>query len=109
MDEPTLDDVSRLCRGTDIDADDLRRRALVGTDSGFELTDWRTEERIDYLRERSTEELTPLEGVQLLRYREAQEMKPPDEQRDFDVTSDMIDVAEELATLTGDEAYESLF
>ncbi|MFC6875278.1 DUF1156 domain-containing protein [Halobellus marinus] len=109
MDEPTLDDVTRFCRGTDIDPDDLRRRGLFVTDDGFELTDWRTEERIEYLRGRSTEELTPLEGVQLLRYRDAQDVKPPDEQRDLDVTSEMIDVAEELARLTGDEGYEALF
>jgi len=109
MDEPTLDDVTRFCRGTDIDPDDLRRRALFVTDDGFELTDWRAEERIEYLRGRSTEELTPLEGVQLLRYRDAQDVKPTDEQRDLNVTSEMIDIAEELATLTGDEGYEALF
>jgi len=109
MDKPTLNDVTRFCRGTDIDPDDLRRRGLFVTDDGFELTDWRTEERIEYLRGRSTEELTPLEGVQLLRYRDAQDVKPPDKQRDLDVTSEMIDVAEELATLTDDEGYETLF
>lgn len=109
MDEPTLDDVTRFCRGTDIDPDDLRRRALFLTDAGFELTDWSTDERIEYLRERPTEELTPLEGVQLLRYRDAQDVKPPDDQRELELTSEMIDVAEELATLTGDEGYEALF
>ncbi|WP_435185127.1 DUF1156 domain-containing protein [Halobellus sp. EA9] len=108
LDETTLDDVNRFCRGTDIDPEDLRRRALFVADEEFALTDWSTEERLDYLREKDVDDLSPLEKVQLLRYEDEKDATAPGEQLDLEVTSEMIDIAEELATITDEEGYRTL-
>ncbi|MDQ2055872.1 DUF1156 domain-containing protein [Halobellus sp. H-GB7] len=108
MDSPTLDDVTRLCRGTNVKPDDLRSRRLFSTDDGFALTRWSDEERQHYLRNQAVEDLSALERVQLLRYEAEQEVTTSDDVRGLEVTGEMIDIATELANITGDEEFRRL-
>ncbi|WP_435345106.1 DUF1156 domain-containing protein [Haloarchaeobius sp. HRN-SO-5] len=109
MENPTFDDVNRLCRGTKIDTDDLRDRSLFDTSDGFRLTSWSDDDRLAYLKARDTDDLTALERVQLFRYDTEQETRTMDELSELEVTGEMLDVATDLATVTGDKAYRQLF
>ncbi|WP_276281881.1 DUF1156 domain-containing protein [Halorussus caseinilyticus] len=109
MDRPTREDVTRLCRGTEIDPEDLRDRALFDADDGFRLTRWDDDERLSYLRGKARDELSALGLVQLLRYDADRRTEPIDERRDIEVTGELIDVATDLAERTGDEEYRNLF
>ena len=109
MESPTLEDVTRLCRGTNVSPDDLRERALFDTDNGFRLTNWNDDRRLTYLQEKEIGSLSPLEQVHLLRYDAARETKAVDDSRGMEVTGEMIDVASDLANLTGDEEFRRLF
>ncbi|WP_458210322.1 DUF1156 domain-containing protein [Haladaptatus sp. NG-SE-30] len=109
METPTLEDVTRLCRGTNVKPKDLRRRALFDTDTGFKLTQWNDETRLAYLQEKTVDSLSALESVQLLRYDAAQETSTMEKLRGMEITGEMLDVATDLANLTGDEEYRRLF
>lgn len=109
MESPTFEDVTRLCRGTKVKPDDLSSRGLIGTENGFKLTGWNDSKRLSYLQEKEVESLSPLERVQLLRYDAAQETTSVDDLRGLDTTGEMIDVATDLVSLTGDEEYRRLF
>ncbi len=109
MEEPTFDDVNRLCRGTNIDPNDLRDRSLFDTTDGFRLTNWSDDDRLAYIKSRDIDALTALERVQLMRYDTEKETGTMDELRDIEVTGRMLDLATDLATVTGDDAYRQLF
>ena len=109
MENPTLEDVNRLCRGTQISQNDLLERALFDTTDGFTLSRWHDDQRFSYLQGKDPDELSALERVQLLRYDADEETKPRDGRRELEVTGAMMDVASELADITGDETYRRLF
>lgn len=109
MEAPTRDDVTRLCRGTNVKPEDLRERALFATDDGFTIARYNDEWRLSYLREKDLEALSALERVHLFRYEADQETRTIDGIHELEVTGAMIDIATELATITGDEAYRHLF
>jgi putative DNA methylase len=108
IESPTFGDVKRLCRGTRINPSDLSERALFETEDGFTLTRWNDDRRRSYLLEKSVEDLTALERVQLLRYNSDQGTTV-DERSEMRVTGEMHDIAAELATVTNDEEYHRLF
>jgi hypothetical protein len=61
-----------------------------------------------YLQAKAPDELSALERVQLLRYAADEETKPMDGLRELEVTGAMMDVASELATITGDETFRQI-
>ena len=101
--------MNRLCRGTQISQNDLLERALFDTTDGFTLSRWHDDQRFSYLQGKDPDELSALERVQLLRYDADEETKPRDGRRELEVTGAMMDVASELADITGDETYRRLF
>lgn len=107
LDDPTMDDVNRLCRGTDVSPDELAERHLIRFDGDFALLDWSSRDRIDYLQGRGDSELSPLDRVHLLRYLHERPPRPNTDSSALDVTGDMLDIAGELATVTGDEEYRA--
>ena len=109
MEAPTLEDVTRLCRGTNVKPADLRNRALFDTDHGFKLARWDNEKRLTYLQEKTVDSLSALERVHLLRYEAAQEISTMEKLRGIEVTGAMLDVATDLANITDDEEYRRLF
>jgi adenine-specific DNA methylase len=108
MEEPTFNDVNRLCRGTGVSPNDLQERAFFDTTDGFTLLRWHDEQRMAYLQAKAPDELSALERVQLLQYAADEETKPREESRELEVTGDMIDVASELADITGDETFRQI-
>jgi len=108
MEEPTLNDVNRLCRGTRVSPNDLQERAFFDTTDGFTLLRWHDEQRMAYLQAKAQDELSALERVQLLRYAADEETKLSEESRELEVTGEMMDVASELADITGDEAFRQI-
>ncbi|SDN07977.1 Adenine-specific DNA methylase, contains a Zn-ribbon domain [Halogranum gelatinilyticum] len=108
MEAPTIEDVTRLCRGTNVKPADLRSRALFDPEPEFKLARWDDEKRLAYLKEKTVDSLSALERVQLLRYEAAQETSTIEKLRGMEVTGAMLDVATDLANLTGDEEYRRL-
>jgi putative DNA methylase len=109
MENPTVDDVNRLSRGTKISPNNLRERALFDTTDGFALSRWHDDQRISYIQGKDLDELSALERVQLLRYDADEETKPMNGRGELEVTGAMMDVASELANITGDETYRQIF
>lgn len=108
-DDPTLADVKRLCRGTEVDPEDLRKRALFDATDGFRLTRWNDDDRLAYLRGKDLGELSALETVQLLRYDADPDTETIAGTREIATTGELLDVATELASVTGDDEYRRLF
>ena len=108
MGEPTFNDVNRLCRGTGVSPNDLQERAFFDTTDGFTLLRWHDEQRMAYLQAKAPDELSALERVQLLRYAADEETKPREESCELEVTGAMMDVASELADITGDETFRQI-
>ena len=108
MEAPTIEDVTRLCRGTNVKPTDLRGRALFDTEPEFKVARWDDEKRLAYLKEKTVDSLSALERVQLFRYEAAQETSTIEKLRGMEVTGAMLDVATDLANLTGDEEYRRL-
>lgn len=107
LENPTVNDARRLCRGTSIGTDDLRERGLLSEDR-FQLLTWRDEARQSYLQQREPEELTNLEKLHLLRQAAAEQTRTQNHLDEWEVTGELIDLAEELATLTEDSEYRQL-
>ena len=99
MPEPTEADVDRLCRGTRVSPEMLAERALVRFEPDFELATWETTARRRYLEQTPPAERTTLDEVQLA----CVEGTDPEE-----IGSDVIDLANELASVTGDDSYAGL-
>jgi putative DNA methylase len=109
MEDPTRNDVNRLCRGTKISPTDLHERGLLTTENGFRLLGWNDGKRLSYLRGKNPEDLSPLGKVQLLRYDSDQVTGTVDDFHEIEVTGEMIDIAADIADVTDDEEYRRLF
>jgi hypothetical protein len=72
------------------------------------LLTWRDESRQSYLQQRKSEELTNLEKLHLLRHAAAKQTRTQDYLDEWEVTGELIDLADELATLTEDSEYRQL-
>jgi len=109
MDDPTQTELQRLCYGTDVSPGELREKGLIRDDDEFVLLDWNGEERVSYLTGTEESELTTLDQVQLLRWHTSQNGRLTSPRQDIEETSEMVELATELASLTNDEGYRSLF
>jgi adenine-specific DNA methylase len=109
MKDPSFDDVERLCRGTEVSPEDLIEKNLLYTEDGFELTSWESDSRISYIKEKSLTDMPALEKTQLFRHELDDDTKTTDTFREIEVTGEMIDIAKELAAVTGDKGYQQLF
>jgi adenine-specific DNA methylase len=110
MDEPTKEDLVRLCRGTTIDPDDLREREMILDDDGFEIAGWTTDARQTYIEECPAEARSDLDTLQRLRAFAAEDtpIRLNDARSSIDVTSSLLDLADRLATETNDDTYREL-
>lgn len=109
MDEPAYEDVVRLCRGTEVNPEDLRDRKLFTDEEEFRVLRWNDDDRYHYLQQKQRSDLTVLERVQLFRYATEEDTELMNNVHDLEVTGEMIDIAVELADITGDEMYRQLF
>jgi adenine-specific DNA methylase len=109
MKDPSFDDVERLCRGTEVSPEDLIEKNLLYTEDEFELTSWESDSRISYIKEKSLTDMSALEKTQLFRHELDDDTKTTDTFREIEVTGEMIDIAKELAAVTGDKGYQQLF
>lgn len=110
MDEPSSDDLIRLCRGTTIDPDDLKDRGLVVDGTEFNVADWDTDVRQAYIEELPVEVHSELDTLHRLRAlaAEATPVRLNDARSSIDVTSSLLDLADQLATETNDDTYREL-
>lgn len=108
METPSRRDLQRLCYSTDVSPDDLQRRGLVTDDDTFGIATWADESRQEYLASTADADLTPLDQIHLLRQKSenAGELR---DQRDMDITDELVELAAELARLTNDDGYRGLF
>ncbi len=108
MADPTREDVTRLCRGTTVEPADLASRALIGDGDGDgdepTVADWETPSRVEYIEGLSPDERTPLATVHLARLHHGDPEGP-----DIDPSGPVLDLAAELAAVTGDETYRAPF
>jgi hypothetical protein len=109
MDDPSEEDLHRLCRGTHVSSADLGDRGLIKIDEGFEPAGWDDDGRIAYLRAVPAEERTALEAVHWRRYAASRPPGTPEASTDSPATGPMIDIADELAAATDDREYRRLF
>ena len=110
MDEPTRDDVVRLCRGTTVDPDELQKRGMVVDDEGFKIADWTTDARQAYIETHAPEEQSDLDTLQRLRALAAEEtpVRLNDALSSLEVTGSLLDLADRIASETNDETYREL-
>jgi adenine-specific DNA methylase len=109
--DPTFDDVMKLCRGTSADVDDLREMRLFNTENGFSLGTWDNEQRQAYIQDKLSNEpetLTDLDRLQFLRYEFNRGGRLQEYTNNWDIGTDMIDLAERLAEVTNDDVYRRL-
>jgi putative DNA methylase len=110
MESPSERDLRRLCHGTDVSPDDLREKGLLSSNEGFELAAWDDESRQAYLSDTADADLTSLDLVHQLRADVAATSKGQlRQQREVEVTNELMELATDLATLTNDEEYRRLF
>ena len=109
MKEPTQTELHRLCYGTDISPDDLRDRGLIQDGDKFGLSTWDDEGRGTYLKSTAETDLSVLDRVHLSRWYDSQTGKVTSQEQSIEETSEMVELASELAMLTGDEGYRTLF
>jgi hypothetical protein len=97
-----------LCRGTTVEPGDLASRALLGDGDGDgdepTVADWETPSRVEYIEGLSPDERTPLATVHLARLHHGDPEGP-----DIDPSGPVLDLAAELAAVTGDETYRAPF
>ncbi len=109
--DPTFDDVMKLCRGTSADVDELREMRLFNTEDGFELGTWDNEQRQAYIQDKLSkdpETLTDLDRLQFLRNEFDRGSRLQEYTTNWDIGTDMIDLAERLAEATNDDVYRRL-
>lgn len=109
--DPTFDDVMKLCRGTSADVDDLREMRLFNTEDGFSLGTWDNEQRQAYIQDKLSNEpetLTDLDRLQFLRYEFNRGGRLQEYTNNWDIGTDMINLAERLAKVTDDDVYRRL-
>ncbi|MDH5020355.1 DUF1156 domain-containing protein [Halobacterium rubrum] len=108
-DNPSYDDVNKLCRGTNATPEELKEMRLYNQDDGFELGTWDNEKRQAYIQERVNgddgEHLSNLDKLQFLRYRYEKGQSVQNYVEKWDVNDDLRELAGRLADVTGDETY----
>jgi adenine-specific DNA methylase len=107
-DDPSYDDVNKLCRGTNADPDEMKDKRLYIQDDGFELGTWDNEKRIAYIQERTNggdSDLTDLDKAQFLRHRYEKGKSIQNYLNKWEIDDDMRELAEALAEAADDETY----
>jgi len=108
-DDPSYDDVNKLCRGTNATPEDLTEMRLYVQDDGFALGTWDNEARQAYIQERvngdGDEHLTNLDKLQFLRHRYERGQAIQNYVEKWGVDDDLRELAGRLADVTDDEAY----
>mgnify|MGYP002760614242 CR=1 FL=1 len=107
--DPTTDDLSKLLRRSDASRSQLEDAKLITDADGFELLDWRDEQRQAYVRERveGDEPATELDRAHFLRARYEAGKRREAYLDDWD-TETLTALCEGLAEATGDETYLSM-
>lgn len=108
IEAPSQRDLQRLCYSTNVSPDDLRQRGLIIEDESFEIATWNDDVRRAYLGSKADSDLTSLDRVHLIRQKSEATGELRD-QREVEATSDLAELAVELATVTGDDGYRGLF
>lgn len=112
-DDPTNDDVTKLCQRAEATEQQLRNQKLYSMDGGFELGTWDNAERQAYIQERVNGDgdgnLTPLDKLQFLRYRYEEGKTFQNYVDKWGVDQELSDLAKRLEKATGDETYSRLF
>jgi hypothetical protein len=108
--DPTFDDVMKLCRGTNASPEELREMKLFNTEDGFELGTYENERRQAYIRDRvqdDQDKLTDLDKLQFLRYLFNQNENPDWYLNAWNVSEDesLNELAERLANASDDDTY----
>jgi adenine-specific DNA methylase len=107
---PTYDDVNKLCRGTNAKPEDLSEMHLYNQDgSSFELGVWDNEKRQAYIQERVNGDggghLSNLDKLQFLRYRYEKGQAVQNYVEKWGIDDDLRELAGRLADVTNDETY----
>jgi len=106
---PSFDDVNKLCRGTNATPEELKEMCLYNQDDGFELGTWDNEKRQAYIQERANgdggEHLSNLDKLQFLRYRYEKGQAVQNYVDKWGVDDDLRELAGRLADVTGDDTY----
>jgi putative DNA methylase len=110
-DDPTYDDVMKLCRGTSANPGELKEMALYNTDDDFELGTWQSDARQAYIQDKLSnepDELTDLDRLQFLRYEFDRGGRIQQYTNRWEITPELMDLAERLADATDDDVYRRL-
>jgi adenine-specific DNA methylase len=106
---PSYDDVNKLCRGTNASPDDLKKARLYNQDDGLELGTWDNEKRQAYIQERTNgdgdDQLSNLDKLQFLRYHYEKGQAVQNYVEKWGVDDDLRELAGRLADVTGDDTY----
>ncbi len=106
---PSFDDVNKLCRGTNATPEELKEMCLYNQGDGFELGTWDNEKRQAYIQERvngdGDEHLSNLDKLQFLRYRYEKGQAVQNYVDKWGVDDDLRELAGRLADVTGDDTY----
>jgi adenine-specific DNA methylase len=108
-DDPTYDDVNKLCRGTNATPKELKKLKLYTQDDGFQVGTWDNEKRQAYIQERingdSDSHLTAIDKLQFLRYRYEKGQSVQNYVEKWGVDDELRELAGRLADVTGDDTY----
>jgi hypothetical protein len=107
--DPTFDDVSKLCRGTNAKPDELKQMRLYDHDDGFTLGTWDSGARQAYIQDRVNGEgdahLTTLDKLQFLRHQYELGRATQNYIDKWGVDDELRSLAGELADASGDPVY----
>lgn len=107
--DPTYDDVNKLCRGTDASPDELSNLKLYIQANGFQLGTWDNEKRQAFIQERvngdNDSHLTSLDKVQFLRYRYEKGQSIQNYVEKWEINDEVRELAGRLAEVTNDDIY----
>jgi len=107
--DPTFDDVSKLCRGTNAKPEELKEMRLYDHDDGFTLGTWDSEARQAYIQDRVNGEgdahLTTLDKLQFLRHQYEFGRASQNYIDKWGVDDELRSLAGELADASGDPVY----
>jgi putative DNA methylase len=107
--DPSFDDVNKLCRGTNATPQDLKDMFLYIKNDGIELGTWDNNKRQAYIQERLNEDdgdrLSDLDKLQFLRYRYQKGQSVQNYIEMWGADDDLQELAARLADVTGDEIY----
>lgn len=107
---PSYNDINKLCRGTSANPEDLKAMKLYSQEDGFELGTWDNEKRQAYIQERvngmGDEHLTSLDKIQFLRYRYEKGQSIQNYLNKWGIDDELRELAGQLADVTGDDVYQ---